>query len=54
MEEDEDEITMFDSEELLEQIVCPNCENTTFTVFRNPYGVIERLICDECETRIDL
>ena len=53
MEEDE-EITMLEGEELLEQIVCPNCENTTFTVFRNPYMVIERLICDECETRIDL
>ena len=54
MEEEDDFISELEGNELLEQIVCPNCDNTTFTVFKDPYGRIERLICDECETRIDL
>ena len=54
MEDEEDFNADLGSDELLEQIVCPNCDNTTFTVFKDPYGRIERLICDECETRIDL
>ena len=54
MEEEDDFISDLEGNELLEQIVCPNCDNTTFTVFKDPYGRIERLICDECETRIDL
>ena len=54
MEEEDDFISDLGSDELLEQIVCPNCDNTTFSVLKGPYGRIERLICDECETRIDL
>ena len=38
------------SDELLEQIVCPNCDSYTFTVFRDFDGVVEKLICSECNT----